>query len=284
MLLQADLTAVAPGPLESQLARRLQLVADVESRGGATVYRFTPGSVRRALDTGWTAVELHEFLGSVSRTPVPQPLSYLVDDTARTFGSVRVGHAEAFLRADDETALTELLHHPKAVGRWGCAGWRRRCWSAPRRSTSCCPGCASSAPRRSSRPRTAPCTWSAPTSAGPGRPASTAGAGPPPARRTATVSAVVTAIRSGRPGRVVPPGRRPRPRSPPSGSLAALRDAVETGTPVLIVYVDNHGTRSERIVDPVSVEGGVLTAHDHRSDDVRTFAVHRITAVRPISG
>ncbi len=46
--------------------------------------------------------------------PVPQPLTYLVDDTARTFGSVRVGHAEAFLRADDETALTELLHHPKA--------------------------------------------------------------------------------------------------------------------------------------------------------------------------
>src|SRR3954469_6632136 len=89
VLLQADLTAVAPGPLESQLARKLQLVADVESRGGATVYRFTPASVRRALDTGWSAAEVHEFIGSVSRTPVPQPLSYLVDDTARTFGTVR---------------------------------------------------------------------------------------------------------------------------------------------------------------------------------------------------
>ena len=121
VLLQADLTAVAPGPLESQLARRLQLVADVESRGGATVYRFSPASVRRALDTGWSAAEVHEFIGSVSRTPVPQPLTYLVDDTARTFGSIRVGHAEAFLRADDETALTELLHHPKA----GPAGLRR---------------------------------------------------------------------------------------------------------------------------------------------------------------
>ena len=29
---------------------------------------------------------------------------------------------------------------------------------------------------------------------------------------------------------------------------------------------------------------GVLTAHDHRADDVRTFAVHRITSVRPIPG
>ncbi|MEJ7796810.1 MAG: helicase-associated domain-containing protein, partial [Nocardioides sp.] len=115
VLLQADLTAVAPGPLESALARTLQLVADVESRGGATVYRFSPGSVRRALDNGWSAAELHAFVGSVSRTPVPQPLTYLIDDVARTFGAVRVGHAEAFLRADDETALTELLHHPQAA-------------------------------------------------------------------------------------------------------------------------------------------------------------------------
>ena len=51
---------------------------------------------------------------------------------------------------------------------------------------------------------------------------------------------------------------------------------------MLISYVDNHGTRSQRVVDPVSVEGGVLTAHDHRSEDLRTFAVHRITTVTPL--
>ncbi|MGI8645771.1 MAG: helicase-associated domain-containing protein, partial [Nocardioides sp.] len=121
ILLQADLTAVAPGPLESSVGRTLHMLADVESRGGATVYRFTAGSVRRAFDAGWSAAEVHDFIGSISRTPVPQPLSYLVDDTARTFGTLRVGHAEAFLRADDEAALTELLHHPKA----GVLGLRR---------------------------------------------------------------------------------------------------------------------------------------------------------------
>ena len=52
VLLQADLTAVAPGPLEVDLGRLMHLAADVESRGGATVYRFTPDSVRRALDSG----------------------------------------------------------------------------------------------------------------------------------------------------------------------------------------------------------------------------------------
>jgi predicted DNA-binding transcriptional regulator YafY len=109
------------------------------------------------------------------------------------------------------------------------------------------------------------------------------GRGAASARRTATVSAVVTAIRSGdRAASSRPTG--PEAALSASGSLVALRDAVESGTPVLIAYVDNNGTRSERVVDPVSVEGGVLTAHDQRSDDVRTFAVHRITAVRPISG
>jgi predicted DNA-binding transcriptional regulator YafY len=57
---------------------------------------------------------------------------------------------------------------------------------------------------------------------------------------------------------------------------------VEAGRTVWIGYVDNHGSTVERVVDPVKVEGGWLTAFDHRSDDVRSFAVHRITAVNPL--
>jgi hypothetical protein len=286
VLLQADLTAVAPGPLESAVARKLQLVAEVESRGGGAVYRFTPASVRRALDVGWTATELHEFLASVSRTPVPQPLEYLVDDTARTFGTIRVGHAEAYLRADDETALTELLHHPQAAG----LGLRRL---APTVLTS-------TTPLDVLLPRlrdlgAAPVVEAADGTVHVARPdqrrARTPrehrqGHGPlgadaaRSARRTATVASVVTAVRAGdRAAASRPAG--PDPASTPSGSLAALRDAAEVGAVVVISYVDNHGTRTDRVVEPVSVEGGVLTAHDHRTDDTRTFAVHRITSVRP---
>ncbi|HEX7738561.1 MAG TPA: helicase-associated domain-containing protein, partial [Marmoricola sp.] len=114
LLIQADLTAVAPGPLASTLARQVALLADVESRGGATVYRFTATSVRRAFDSGWSAAEVHDFLASVSRTPIPQSLTYLVDDVSRRFGVVRAGAAEAFLRSDDEVALTSLMHHAEA--------------------------------------------------------------------------------------------------------------------------------------------------------------------------
>ncbi|MBB1255080.1 helicase-associated domain-containing protein, partial [Streptomyces sp. OF3] len=109
VLLQADLTAVAPGPLRRPLAETLEVLAEVESKGGATVYRFTSGSVRRALDTGRTAAELHNFLAAHSRTPVPQPLAYLVDDVARKHGRLRVGAASAYVRCEDDALLNEVL-------------------------------------------------------------------------------------------------------------------------------------------------------------------------------
>jgi len=279
VLLQADLTAVAPGPLESELARKLQSIADVESRGGATVYRFTATSVRRAFDAGWSALEVHEFVGEISRTPVPQPLTYLIDDTSRTFGSIRVGAVEAFLRADDEHALTELLHHPQAAS----LGLRR---IAPTVLVSSTPvdvllprlrelGAAPVVEAPDGTVRVArPDHQRART------PKGRRSEGQVAARAAAQLAAVVTAVRAG--DRVS--ATRPAPGGPlsPSSSLAALRQATEQRRTVQIGYVDNHGTASERIVDPLVVEGGWLTARDHRTEETRTFAVHRITSVLPV--
>jgi hypothetical protein len=229
------------------------------------------------MDLGWSAIELHDFVASISRTPVPQPLTYLIDDTARTFGVVRVGFAEAFLRADDEDALTELLHHPAAES----LGLRRL---APTVLISTTPldvllpqlreaGIAAVVEsadgtlhvarpdaQRARTPRRTP-------------------AGASAARDAAKVAAVVTAVRAGDQAAA----SRPATESlTPSGSLAALREAIDAQVSVVIGYVDNHGTRSDRIIDPLSVDGGQLRAHDHRADEVRVFAVHRISSVRPV--
>ena len=91
VLLQADLTAIAPGPLAGGLATFMRLVADVESRGGATVYRFNQDSVRRCLDAGWSVDQVLGALGDASHTPIPQPLDYLIRDVARRHGQARVG-------------------------------------------------------------------------------------------------------------------------------------------------------------------------------------------------
>lgn len=281
VLIQADLTAIAPGPLESALARTLHLLADVESRGGATVYRFTPTSVRRALDAGWTAAEIHDFLTRTSRTPVPQPLTYLVDDVVRTFGTVRIGRAEAFLRSDDESALTELMMLPQATS----LELRRLAPTVlisnlpldlllPRlRELGHAPVVeAADGTVRVARPdvQRARTPKGAPSSA------------MQSARDEARVQSVVTAIRSGDRVAAASPAR-PRVATTPTDALHALREAIEARSTVLIGYVDNHGTSTERIVDPRQLEGGQLTAHDHRSEDLKSFAVHRITRVAPVN-
>nr|WP_020664445.1 helicase-associated domain-containing protein [Amycolatopsis benzoatilytica] len=115
VLVQADLTVVAPGPLEPELAAEMAAVANVESAGHATVYRITEQSVRRALDTGRTADELHAMFRDKSATPVPQGLTYLIDDVARRHGRLRGGAAGSFLRCDDEALLAEVLAHPVAA-------------------------------------------------------------------------------------------------------------------------------------------------------------------------
>ncbi|MBV9830131.1 MAG: helicase-associated domain-containing protein, partial [Marmoricola sp.] len=276
VLLQADLTAIAPGPLEQELARKLALVADVESRGGATVYRFEASSVRRAFDAGWSAAEVHDFVRDTSRTPVPQALTYLVDDVSRRFGTLRAGQAESFLRSDDETALTELMHAP------GADSLRLR-RIAPTVLVSDVP-LGTLLPRvralglapvveapdgtvrvarpdvyraRSPRRRTSP------------------GVAPFRASRTA---AVVAAIRVGDRASAARPVRAAS-ASAPVDVIALLREAAEGGDQVVIGYVGNDGTVGERVVHPERVEGGRLTAYDARSDAPRTFALHRITAV-----
>ncbi len=283
ILLQADLTAVAPGPLEHQLAHNLATMADIESRGGATVYRFTSQSVRRAFDSGWSAGEIHDFIAAASRTPVPQPLVYLVDDVSRKFGTVRVGAAEAFLRSDDEAALAELVHNPKA------ASLRLR-RIAPTVVIS-------DAPLDVLLPRlrelgTSPVVEAPDGTVRLARKDAHRARSPrhrPPvaeARLSARIGATVNAIRAGDEAAENRPSNADAARlaqAGPMSTMAVLRESVEARSTVWIGYVDNHGANVERLVDPVKVEGGWLSAYDRRNEEVRSFAVHRITGVNVVS-
>ncbi|MFH8405201.1 helicase-associated domain-containing protein [Streptomyces sp. NPDC018019] len=291
ILLQADLTAVAPGPLERPLADALGVLADIESKGGATVYRFTPASVRRALDAGRSAAELQSFLATHSRTPVPQPLAYLIDDVARRHGRLRVGAASAYVRCDDDALLAEILADRRA------AGLRLR-RLAPTVLASAAPpdqlleglramGYAPAAESAEgdvliARPdayRTPP--RSAPTPVPDG----------PPAPDGTLLEAAVRAIRAGdlaataeRKPTSAPaaaPGALPRTTS--AETLATMQAAVLTNAALWIGYVNADGAASQRVIAPVRVEGGFVTAYDHTADEVRTFPLHRITGVAELA-
>ncbi len=86
---QADHTIVAPGPLAPSVGRRLREIADIESRGHATVLRITPASVRRALETEPDAQVWIDFLVSVSTKELPQPVAYVIADAARSAPTAR---------------------------------------------------------------------------------------------------------------------------------------------------------------------------------------------------
>ncbi|NCW35057.1 MAG: hypothetical protein EBV91_03730, partial [Actinobacteria bacterium] len=78
ILIQGDGTAIAPGPLLTDIARQLSTFADIESRGAGTVYRFSDSSIRRGLDHGHSGEKILQFLKKISKTSLPQPLEYLI--------------------------------------------------------------------------------------------------------------------------------------------------------------------------------------------------------------
>ena len=95
VILQADLTATAAGEPASALRAELDLLADVESSGQATVWRFSEPSLRRGFDAGRNAGDIHAFLAQRAARDIPQALSYLVDDMARRYGRARSGRRPA---------------------------------------------------------------------------------------------------------------------------------------------------------------------------------------------
>jgi len=82
--IQGDHTIVATGPLQPAIGRQLRAIADVESRGHATVFRLTNASLRRALALEPSGEQWQQFLAEIGHAPLPQPVAYLITDAART--------------------------------------------------------------------------------------------------------------------------------------------------------------------------------------------------------
>lgn len=107
--LQADLTAIAPGPLAPHLDLRLRGIAARESRAQASTYRFTAGSLGAGMTEGETASSIRGFLATLSLTGIPQPLDYLIESTAVRHGLVRVRSDAATGRTRVESPEAGLL-------------------------------------------------------------------------------------------------------------------------------------------------------------------------------
>ena len=277
ILIQADNSAVAPGPLTAELSAELGTIADIESRGGATVYRFSEASIRRGLDHGKTGEQIKTFLTKTSKTPMPQPLDYLITDVAKRHGRLRVGAAHTYIRCEDEGLIQQILHDKK------CEHLRLRKIASQVLVTELelteviselreygylpaaenASGVLLSQPnlrRSKSRPK-------------------------PPriiseftAPKEAIVLAAVKTIRAGERSRKVEPII---PGTSSNETLALINQYIDEKRTLVISYADNNGGVSNRIIEPISISLGTLTARDETTGEIAQFRIPRINGVAP---
>ncbi|OBJ19856.1 helicase-associated domain-containing protein [Mycobacterium sp. 1245801.1] len=277
LLVQADLTVVVPGPLERDLAEQLAVVATVESAGTAMVYRVSEQSIRHALDVGKTRDWMHSLFAKHSKTPVPQGLTYLIDDVARRHGQLRIGMAASFVRCEDPALLAQAVAAPATEEVQLRA-------LAPTVAVSPAPigevltalraaGFAPAAEDSSGaivdvRPRGA--RVSTPQQRRPYR----------PARRpnTESLNAVVAVLRK---VTAAPFGNI---RVDPAVTMTQLQRAAREQDTLVIGYLDAAGVATQRVVSPITIKGGQLVAFDSASGRLRDFAIHRITSVVSATG
>ncbi|QNG17676.1 DNA-binding protein [Rhodococcus triatomae] len=285
VLVQADLTIVAPGPLTADLLDRVTLVADIESAGAASMYRISEDSIRRALDAGMTAAEIRALFGTHSRTPVPQSLTYLVDDVARRHGRLRAGVASSFLRCEDPALLAEVLASPVAEAlalralapTVAVSQAPLRAVLEELRAAGFAPaGEDSSGALVDLRPRGARVPVRR------NRSGRTRAVATPDAEQLAsmvrTMRAGDLAADTGKTSGIRSDGSR----ASSAATVAMLATAARNRTSVAIGYVDAQGVAMHRIVDPIGVGGGQLEAFDPGTGAVRRFTLHRIISVRPV--
>ena len=279
-LVQPDLTVVVPGPPTTELAVELALTAELESTGGASVYRITAASIRRALDAGRSGTDIAALIAQRSRTPVPQALSYLIDDLARRHGTLRTGVATAYLRCADEALLARVLSDRNVTS----LQLRR---IAPTVVISSAPVAevleqlreAGYAPAAETPEGEVIALGVEPPRAPSRQPVRTVR---PRAETVANLAEVVKRVRSGDAlteiSRRVPPVAQQIPGVTSAATMGLLREAIRTEQTVLIGVAESDGTSARHTLTPISMAGGFVRGHQQGRAGLVSFPLHRITA------
>jgi hypothetical protein len=117
LIIQADLTLIAPGPLPTELEIRLRKIADTEQIGMASSYRLSALSVSHGLETGMKVTEIRSLLQELSDRDLPQPVDYLLREAEQRFGRLRVSevpqNGHTIVTSEDSILLAEIQNNQK---------------------------------------------------------------------------------------------------------------------------------------------------------------------------
>ena len=115
LIVQADLTLIAPNPLPTEIEIKLRRIADTEQIGMASTYRMSALSVSHGLESGMSAAEIRGLLERLSDKPLPQPMDYLLREAEQRFGRLRVANnkGNSLVTSDDSILLAEIQNNQK---------------------------------------------------------------------------------------------------------------------------------------------------------------------------
>ncbi|MET9909340.1 helicase C-terminal domain-containing protein [Streptomyces sp. NPDC006476] len=298
----SDLTAVVTGTPAARLVTLLDSVAERETSGTASTWRFSPASVRRALDAGRSPDAIQADLAAVAANALPQPLAYLITDTARSHGRIRVTSAACVIHGEEPALLTEIAAHRKLAK----LGLRHlaptvlvsrtpleKTLTALRAEGYAPVAEAADGTVRVERPRSHRATSSVPTQrtaiGGPGvRSRTTA------APQRAELTALATRLADAPLAQPAPDPRNDAPFATDTEEIIAghathlshtdvrqLAHAVDNDTAITIDYVAASGSRTIRTVSRLELDLPYLYAWCHLRDDERVFTLSRIHGVMP---
>ena len=279
--IQSDQTAIAPGPLQHELALEMSQIADIESRGAATVYRFTEGSIRRGLDHGKSSGEIIKFLGKISKSSLPQPLEYLIVDTARKHGQLRVGAINCYLRCEDPAILSEILADKRielALRQIAptvlVSDFEIEEVLNSLRNNGYLPAAENAQGILLTSPHNKRIK---------NRPKPPRIIGEIEAPTSESIAAAIRTIKVGEQSTAKQAQLRSNgaiPRTTANETLDLINKNLNRT--LSIGYADNNGGVSHRIIDPQQISNGMLLARDHSTGELQTFKIIRITGVAPL--
>ena len=112
IIIQSDLTVIAPGPLSVEAERQLRRFVDVEQAGLASRYRLSVMSLSFGIEQGEDIRQIRKTLERLSGKELPQPVDYILKETQKRYGLIRVmpsrAGAGAIVLCTEETKATEL--------------------------------------------------------------------------------------------------------------------------------------------------------------------------------
>ncbi|GAA3582624.1 hypothetical protein GCM10022198_02330 [Klugiella xanthotipulae] len=290
--IQPDLTVISPGPLLATLDTRMRRLALVENRALAATYRITETTLLRALNAGDSVEDIRTFLTEISLTGIPQPLDYLLTETVRRHGSIRVEEltptggigdslARSRITATDHHALATLLVD-RNLQHLSLSRSASDALTSPIRTSVVLaslqearyPAAPAEAANRGAS--SAPVTHEAPHTPHTEASAQEAPDHDPDAAPLSPVQLLIAKLRKNQ--------SEQGAETVEAGFNRQLSLAVKAKSTIRVSLVAPNGATHEYTILPTSVSAARLRGLDHVSDVERTLPIGWITAVETIEG